>query len=251
MAAAATLSAAAVSFTRTSGFTYVDAVAELFDSGEVHGPSSGKAGPSPNGVGLQFQTAYTEGSADFGTLRALATGYSSHALLLPQARTNAEWRDTIHISSPVLPNGAPATIFFALQLTALVTTIPNGPVVIGSNAWAYLDGLGAINDLFVYDAFGIPLAALASGTYNTTVGSDLLIGADLQVNIGPQDAYAAADAKNTGLFAMKILTPDVYYTSASGTVFASSFQPVPEPGTFVLVGIALGLALHRRRSRKA
>ncbi|MSV29406.1 MAG: PEP-CTERM sorting domain-containing protein [Bryobacterales bacterium] len=253
-AAAASLSAAAVSFTITSGYTYVEGVAALFTSGELPGPSTASAIPVSVGSGLGFQTAYSTGSANFGTLKAFATAYSASPFVFPQTQVEARWKDTIHVFSPggILPDGTPITVSFSLHLSDILTSITVGPGYTGSNAWAFLDGLGAVNFLHVYDSFGSPPAAYTvSGTYNTTVGADLLIGANLQANAGPQNADATADASNTGLFAMEILTPGASYTSASGTVYETSLQAVPEPGSFALAGIALGLAILRRGARKS
>ena len=61
------------------------------------------------------------------------------------------------------------TLSFSLHLSDILTSIPVGPGYTGSNAWAYLDGLGAVNFLQIHDNFGTPPASYTvSGTYNLT-----------------------------------------------------------------------------------
>jgi hypothetical protein len=249
LTAAAMLSAAAVSFTETSGYTYIEGIPATFDTGQISGPSSGSVGPTVVGS----ESAYSFGSADFGVLRGFSTATSTNPFLMPQTQLNALWEDTIHVLSPVgLPDGTPATIFLTLHLSDTLTSVPFVAGVSNSNAWAYLDGLGANAGIFVHDAFDTPEAANISILYNTLVGADVLIGASLQTNAGPQNAFATADGSNTGLFAMNILTEGVSYTSASGTVYATSIvEPTPEPGTMSLMGITLLVALYRRRAGAA
>ena len=247
---AATLSAAAISFTETSGYTYINGIPVTFDTGQVAGPTSGSAGPTTDG----FQSAYSFGSADFGILRGFSTATAPNAFVEPQTQLVAEWEDTIHVFSPggLLPDGTPVTVFLSLHLSDVLTSVPVVGGYTGSNAAATLDGLGADAGLFIHDVFdNPPTPSTISGLYDTTVGADLLIGAILTSNAGPQNALATADASNTGLFAMNILTDGASYTSASGTIYATSIvEPAPEPGTIWLAGFALVFVPAFRMARR-
>ena len=97
---AANLHASAVSFTQTSGYTYNLGVAVTFDTGQLPGPSSSSVGPAVDGVGLLFESSFSSGSSDFGTLKAFSHAYSASQYAFPQTQATSEFEDTIHVFSP-------------------------------------------------------------------------------------------------------------------------------------------------------
>ena len=83
------------------------------------------------------------------------------------------------------------------------------------------------------------------------IGANLPTGARLVAAVGPQFRNEVADALNTGLVTLDVMTPGATYTSDSGTLFATSGAAgVPEPGSFILAGIGLVIAMRQGRSRK-
>ena len=253
----AAVPASSAAFTQTVAFANADnAVSCCYvDSGQLFGPTSATAGPLTAAAGGGNQTAFATGSADYGILRAFASSFNSAAINQSQAYAISTFSTVIHvINKPgfALPNGTPVVLFLTLHLgdTLSSTVIPGGTTTV--NARASLEGIGIYDVLTIYDHFLLPAAAkTVSFSYHTVIGANLPTGARLVAAVGPQFRNEVADALNTGLVTLDVMTPGATYTSDSGTLFATSGTGgVPEPGSFILAGIGLVIVMRHRRSSK-
>ena len=253
----AAVPASPTAFTQTVAFADVNnGVSCCFvDSGQLFGPTSAVAGPLTAAGGGGNQTAFASGSADYGVLRAFASSYNSASAVQSQAYAIAKFFTVIHVSNQPgfsLPNGTPVVLLLTAGLgdTLSSIVIPGGTTTI--NARASLDGNGIFDFAAIHDTFQLPAATKTfSISYNTVIGANLPAGAQLVAAVGPQFRDEVANALNTGLFMLDVMTPGATYTSDSGTLFATSGAAgVPEPGSFILAGIGLVIAMRQGRSRK-
>ena len=252
----AAVPASPAAFTQTIAFADVNNGVSCcnVDSGQLFWPTSSVAGPLTAAGGGGNQTAYASGSADYGVLRAFASSYNSASSVQSQAYAIAKFFTVIHLVNQPgfsLPNGTPVVLMLTAGLgdTLSSIVIPGGTTTI--NARASLDGSGIFDFAVIHDTFQLPAASKTfSIFYNTVMGANLPAGAQLVAAVGPQFRNEVANALNTGLFTLDVMTPGVTYTSDSGTLFATSgSNAVPEPGSFFVAGIGLVMAMLHRRSR--
>jgi len=171
------------------------------------------------------------------------------------ASGSVEWHDTLTVLSDTLPLGSEVK----LRATGTVT---------GSSSASPIDFFGTAA------GFGATFSApWAMNVFSTdpvptqTIEETLLVGNTYPIGgiLGAhaytfagwnpmrlsdhvvwhvQDASAAADVWNTASFYLDVVTPGVYYTTASGTNYST---PVPAPSTLLLLISGLpGLAMVRR-----
>jgi len=226
---------------------------------------------------LGYADAQASGNADasLGVLHANSIGSVNGQLAAAGARTTSEWFDQITLTSSSLAQGTPVTLLLSMGLDAVLTDNP-GPIP--PDATTANDSFTAnLVSCSLFNCGGAPTSAslylgeTVPGTYTDGASTLMLahIGdvisldgilrteADafgLQSRIGPNSLTcgfgcsdtASVNALDTALFA---ITPqgDFSYTSASGTIYATSLSgppsAVPEPNGSVLVGLALACLL--------
>ena len=161
--------------------------------------------------------------------------------------------DTLRFASDVLAAGSDVTFSITGILDSKISTTKafcgDGP-----NAWAGLTisaaGSTFAPGTFYHSSCGNGSDRMAkTATFHSTVGADISLAARLQlvsdsvVQKPNSGSYTTTvDASNTALILVRVLTPGVTFSSASGATYAA-----PEPGMFL--PLAVGLALLRRIRR--
>ena len=114
------------------------------------------------------------------------------------------------------------------------------------------------------DAFGAPTLTLTPPPSRTLTailhvfdGTTIRFEQDLTLSAGVNNGNgtASANASDTAWINLAALDDGASYTSASGTVFATSgdpfSSPVPEPSEFALIGAGLGVLVFASRRRRS
>ncbi len=186
--------------------------------------------------------------ASYGLLRGYATADSPSPQFQGFSISDAKWVIDFVVNGP----GSTVTYNFGVDLDDTLSGTG------GIQGWANVDGQYDLNDMSIHDSITTRnTTGYTDGskilweTKTFAVGSEHTIGFDLSTVAGPQGGTTTADAYNTALFAMQVVTPGGGYTTANGVVFADSFQPeAPEPSTLALAipgGIILFAILRKRR----
>ncbi len=198
------------------------------------------------------------GSLAYGQIEGTATTASditNYVYANAVAEGRDYWVETFHIQSATLAAGTPVALSLGVWLDASVNTSTVGQgyalAVIGTGldaGWlAGVDtrsvGSGAHSATTVFNT-GVGASITLVGQLNTRAWSEL--------SNGPTKT-ATASSTATARFTVDSLTDGAFYTSSSGTGYATPSSPVPEPATWALLlgGAALlPLAVRRQRSRR-
>ena len=200
--------------------------------------------------GADFVSLYADATA--GVLHTLAA-YSVSAPIAGtgQVNGNAEWIDSVTISSPTIPNGTHAYLFPTISVT-------------GSTS-------GSADAILTFILFGAPPAVQSAkftgNGIHTFQAVPIILGPGGTVNFeyglsseafwGPSTLSATSDflhtATLTGLTvaldqAGTISVADVTFVSASGVLYTTA-GTVPEPAAVLLIGSGLLLIAARKLGR--
>jgi len=189
-------------------------------------------------------------SSDGGSLHAYVNGnLSGFCATCPSptengGRANIQWADTITISG--LPAGTPVDIMLTNALNSDTSISGDGQTSIVSQlSWSG-------QELTLTNAQGADDGLITQSAIVSTVsGATFQFFSDLSLDVnafatGDADS-ATGDASDTARTYITVLTPGASYTTASGATYDSA--NVPEPRSFLLVGVALAFcgAVRARR----
>jgi hypothetical protein len=155
-----------------------------------------------------------------------------------------DWYDTISIAG--LSPGTPVDLLLTVSLDSVVSSSGGG---YASVTW--LADLGSIQ-AEVINQNGSESGLTDSVMIETTSGATLALLTSLQgsanVNNLVGSESATADASDTGILDISVLTPGAIYTTASGVTYNAP-SAVPEPESIWLVLAAIAAICFRSRRR--
>lgn len=219
-------------------------------------------------------SSFGSAMADYGMLKAFAAGSGSGSQannVISEAYSTAHFTDFI-----VLTGSSLVEVEFGFGLEGSVSAQPLGPPPVtqgtegsrgSANAGAGL--LWGVQNLRTQqsfnDNFGIGPQFTGSEPLSATVriagspGDTILIVATLNAGGGvgmlqTGSADYLADASNTAETFIRVLTAGAGYVAASGMQYPTDFSwttPIPEPGTYALLGLGLLAVMVRARSQPA
>lgn len=203
------------------------------DTGEVQ-TTSISAGPglAQSTGSLYSFNASTNAFAEIGSLHGsvMVQASSSGPAGGGSANSQTFWSDSLTITSPTLPNGAPVSFLATIFLHRTITGNGN------SSAFASVTGPFGLN---LTDMRSAPNPVQSVSTIvNTTVGSVLSATSSLNLHadaggLAPFSMSVSVLAENTAVFQFEPITPGASYLTASGV----RFVPEPTTGVMVLGGI--------------
>lgn len=164
---------------------------------------------------------------------------------------------TLGANVTLSPGNSPGTMTFAAGLTANNGLITNIEINGATN------NPGVNSDLIVVNGSGLNLNSLSPGGYTLRIISLSLLNGDTS---GPVDGLTGGGSwtifQTSGVFGFaankfvidqtNFVTPGAFVLTQVGTDLVLTFTPVPEPSTYVLIGLGIiggGLASWRRRRR--
>lgn len=212
---------------------------------------------------VDFQWTYAYGSASAYADTAFPGDYQSDGSDILDFTTTLS---AGAVTSKAAANALRDSSVLAVSASAQPGTSPNAPDYNSAQALSYVTGNFTITGHgLVYITFGWELEVFGdTGNYNDYSYADVAIWGDYESGASSGNASSgdavyssvAGDETRQGTFTMAILSlPGVTTTgslTAYTTAYAQSFNVVPEPSSFVLMGLGVGLvgwvSYRRRRS---
>jgi hypothetical protein len=204
-------------------------------------------------------SAETSGTVTYGQITGFVTGSASEANPGPagidststsgQGTFIGQWQDTLTITSSSLQAGTPVTLDFTLLTNAsLSCTGPSGTVEATATFEANLS-VEQLSD----NTCNTPFQQSQQMTFLTAVGDTVSVSGQLNLFASGEGANGVtstgtADPPQSSFF-IDSLTAGVSYSSASGQTYFTPASTVPEPASFLWLGIVLTGILTPRRFR--